>query len=499
MKKLLALLLAFFTAAVTMAAEEDLGSDFIYSVHNRTNKLIAQRGHAFRAHDDIIYTHILETEWEIRTLRVIPGQVEAAIVSTTKPPCSEQKVYPSMPPCLSTTEYQGYNEDAGNVYIINNRREDDAAEVEVKNLPEGFSISMSTAVPHDGKLLLILQEDATQKRFFAFFDVADGMLATPFYPGALADPTSLIWRGGNLVWQISNGRMFTVFNVYDLEKGEYLRKSASCGAYYSAIVPKGRQLICIKSNNDVDILTPLDEPQIAPDAPAPHSTMIYGIPDQPGDTILCTPGKAFFADKSTIYRSDEKWVYALSISRETHFMQKPVFNASEYTVAQPGHNHIISSRYTGDINLQGGDAFLIPKQHTATPLRVNNLPSGYVIDACAAVPYGDKLALHLTHAAEGKCAFALLNTATATIEGPLHPAPLSRPASLIQHSEHLIWEISQANAWEIPLSAYDLRSNKRVFQDTLDTPAAICIPGDTAAHIDIHDLLNINRNQLPND
>ena len=480
MKKILTLLLTLFSAAAATAAD-DSQPDYIYAVHHETKNLIAMNGRVYRAHDDIAY-HYIHTEktQRVRTLRIIPGQTQAVVVSTEDTPdTGEHSVTYDNMAFNSFTKRWGFGEDGGNVYIINNRRQDDAAVIEVKNLPEGYVISRSTAVPHEGKLLLMLQEKATGKCSFAFYDVATCTLGDKLYPADSGSEAALIWRGGNLVWQITPGRMCDAVKIYDLESEKYACDTQLYGAYYDVIVPMGRQLACVKFNGDVVIKSPLDAPQIAADAPAPRDTTLYGVPMQPGDTILCTPGKVFTADESAFYRRIDQYVYELRISDETHFSEIPVFDATGYQSSHPGNN------------LNGGDEFLLPEKSDATPLRVKNVPSGYVIDACAAVACGDKLALHLTNEAEGKSAYALLNTATAAIEGPLHPIPLSRPASLIQREADIIWEVGNANAWELPLTAYDLRENKQVFHAVLDSPRIICILGSKACYVDIHDLLNI--------
>lgn len=474
------------TPAPSHATEE-----LIYATHSRTHKLIAVRGLVFRAHDGIFYSQAQKNNRHVvLALHLVPGQPDAATeeVAEIHYPKTEttagERIYPSH------THRWEWNEDGGNMYIYDEKSEDAATEVEVKNLPPGYSIRKSAAVPHEGKLLLILKEDATDECSYAFLDIATGTLSEKRYPGAKAE-ASLIWRGGNLVWQIYTGRMCTVFDIYDLEQEKYLVKDGTCAAYYYCITPMNRTLIGIKANDDVDIITPLDPKQIVADAPAPRDATLYGIPEQPGDTILCAPGKVYTAGENTFYVTDEQCVYEVSIIRRTHMMEKPVFPMDKYVACAPGERNIISHRYKYDVSPYGGDAILMPKESAATPLRVKNLPSGYVIDACAAVPCEGKLALHLTHAAEDKCAYALLNPDTATIEGPLHPAPVSRPASLIQRRADIIWEISQQRKnTDIPISAYDLRLNKRVFEQEINSPDGICILGDTAVELTIRALLN---------
>lgn len=496
MKKILALFLTLFTAAATAA--DDSQPDYIYAVHSETHHLIAMRGRAFRAHDDIAHLYIhAEKTHRVCTLRIVPGQTEAVVVSTEDiPDDSDHSVTRSSMALTSRTMRWDFDEDGGNVYIVKNRCQDDAAVIEVKNLPEGYMISQSTAVPHEGKLLLMLQEKATGKYSFVFYDVATCTLGDKLYPAGTEMKDSLIWRGGNLVWQITPGRLKHSVRIYDLESEQYACDTQFYGAYYDVIVPMGRQLVCVKFNGDVVIKTPLDAPQIAADATAPRNTTLYGVSWQPCDTIFRAPGKVFTANESTFYRRIDQYVYELRISNETHFSENPVFDATGYLSSHPGDNPYISSLHTGEIALNGGDEFLLPETLDATPLRVKNVPSGYVIDACAAVACGDKLALHLTNEAEGKSAYALLNTDTAAIEGPLHPIPLSRPASLIQREADIIWEVGKAKAWELPLTAYDLRENKQVFHAVLDSPRIICILGNKVYYVDIDDLLKIEKTMI---
>ena len=489
MKRIIALLLTLFTVVTTAAAVDE--HENIYAVHHDTHKLIALRGRVFRARGNSFYAYGYDQKNNrhiVYAKHVIPGQP----IVRSRP--IAQLPYTRMPHdtpgalvYYSSTERQSYNEDGGNVYIVDNRREDAAEEVEVKNLPEGCTIYHCAAVPHEGKLPILLKEQ-DEKYSLAFLDVASGTLGEKRYPGFSPHSPSLIWRGGDLVWQITAGRMCTLFKIYDLKKEQYLTGDSTCGAYYSELVPSGSRLIAVKGNGDVNIITPLEKPRVAADAPTPSDTTLYGIPEQPGDTILCTPGKVYTAGESTFYRIAQNHVNKLTLSGKTHMQETAVFDMTGYTNANPGQNPIISHRYTGEIDLHGGDIILMPEGAAPAPLRVKNLPSGYVIDACAATPCEGKLALHLTHAAEGKCAYALMDTATAAIEGPLHPVPVSQPASLIQRNAHLIWEITKGNAWEIPLTAYDLRTDRRVFETRIDTPKGICILGNTVVCISIHDL-----------
>lgn len=214
--------------------------------------LITVPAEVYTVHDSTAYLYAGSAVYAVE--RIAPNRTHWEKVYT---PAEHQGILYSYGahkhPPLSISQING-----GDLYLVETGAHPTSRRI--TNMPDGYSLNQCTPLPRDGKILLKLDNKAEGKSCYAIMDEATAAIFSPLYETEPGEALSLIWRGGDLVYEVvkNSPKWDLSVRLYNLREQKIVSRISSDDIYRLFVF--GRELCYLTLHDILHPLSPEENP-----------------------------------------------------------------------------------------------------------------------------------------------------------------------------------------------------------------------------------------------